>query len=316
VTISLIIVQQTASFNSIRLVKDSLTNLDFIIVSLIYMFTILYEAWVLRQISQEMSSSIEFHIWVTYFCFAFSLFSLAPYIYNTLELLIPSKLIVKIADSINKKSMEKYTDSIIAEMSTIVSQQCEKQVYLAEENPFKPLFDIVKVSLSHNDYETAKYGIKVIGKRLCILEQTKEFSLLDPYSKGTIIRDLTRYLKYIAKLTSDETESDCLSEIITSVNEIAKVSIKEFMYNETKLAISDIAFLGHRAIENKDELAILSSLIILKDYKKNLTGIKELDDLISDSLKSINDDALEKGLEYGINAVGAIEELRKEYNIN
>jgi hypothetical protein len=65
VTISLIIVQQTASFYSIRLVKDSLTNLDFIIVSLIYIFTILYEAWVLRaclKIQPDLTIGIGLHI--------------------------------------------------------------------------------------------------------------------------------------------------------------------------------------------------------------------------------------------------------------
>lgn len=126
ITLSLVAVQQTASSYSPRVIevfKDRKSNPDFYILMAIYLISITYGIWVLKQISNDhntgsivnfdhsLFNSFEVHIWFSYALGVFSFFSLIPYIQNTLDLLKPSNMIEQISKKISKETIESFVST-------------------------------------------------------------------------------------------------------------------------------------------------------------------------------------------------------------
>lgn len=159
VTLSLVAVQQTASSYSTRVIevfKNINSNPDFYILIFIYLSTIIYEMWVLKQINiddlgnianfkHSLFSSFEAHIWICYAFGIFSLLSLFPYIQNTLDLLKPLNMIEQISKNISQETIESFVSTrmkISDDISKIISRETtESAVYtgIKEGNLFSKM---------------------------------------------------------------------------------------------------------------------------------------------------------------------------------
>ena len=138
ITLSLVVVQQTASSFSPRVIeifKDFKKNPDFYLLIAIYLSVIIYSALVLKIINEKLSFtkvnydflepsltigndflslrivetsqsfSIQTHIWITYFLSIFAFIALIGYIKHTMDLLNPSSLIRILSDDITEERL-------------------------------------------------------------------------------------------------------------------------------------------------------------------------------------------------------------------
>lgn len=195
VTLSLVAVQQSASSYSpkvINLFKDIRTNPDFYIIILIYIGSIIYEVWLLKQLKQvsptELNiynilnfknyiffSSFEGHFQFSYSLFIFSLVALVIYISNTLDLLKPINIIKSIANNIKIEKMIDIDDSENYQRRKAYGVNDIK----LDRDPIQPLSDIVNSSIMKYDYETARNGLNALEYQILYLFKDKKYKPKD-----------------------------------------------------------------------------------------------------------------------------------------
>lgn len=179
VTLSLVAVQQTASSYSTRVIevfKNINSNPDFYILIFVYLTTIIYEMWVLKQINTDSSGNIvnfkhsffnsfEAHIWICYAFGVFSLLSLFPYIQNTLDLLKPSMIMALLSEKVTKNNILSANPFNFSSKSVLYDDSClinsEKDTE-NHEDPILPIVDVINSSLMKYDYEVARNGLLII----------------------------------------------------------------------------------------------------------------------------------------------------------
>jgi hypothetical protein len=126
-TLSLIAIQQN-SYYSPRintLFKSAKTNPDFYILIVVYLFSICYDAWLLKQLTVSSSNpylivnlgknvffqNMEERLIYSFILSVFSFIALVPYILSTFDLLNPSKIIEILGSNINQKTVSNcFTD--------------------------------------------------------------------------------------------------------------------------------------------------------------------------------------------------------------
>lgn len=327
VTLSLVVIQQASSSYSPRLVNDFLKSPDFWLLSIIYITTIIYETWILKEITPELkklpqpvifSSSVEFHIWFAYACFAFSLISLLPYIYNTINLLMPSEVINRIINKINYDSLVNFYNLNVEESASFstngsFSTNSRKHILSAEKNPFQPMFDIIKNSLSHNDYETAAYGIHMIGFKIKSFEENETFSQLNDRQRLSFLVKLNESFESLAQFTSNKTEGICLEHIVNSFDKVL-ILIAHEDPAFTPFFIGNFISFSELAAKNKNRRAIEASIKVLKSYKnvESIINDKILYQYIDVMIKSIEIIAENNNLGDTIKAMEKIEKIMSD----
>jgi hypothetical protein len=121
ISLSIIAVQQNSKYSSriINIFKSWKSNPDFYIIFTVYLFSIYYNLWILKQISVEDLTSLsmlnfgttyfvksfEEHLIISLSVSFFAFASLFLYTQNTLELLNPLNVITILSSEINKKSL-------------------------------------------------------------------------------------------------------------------------------------------------------------------------------------------------------------------
>ncbi|MDD4528125.1 MAG: DUF2254 domain-containing protein [Candidatus Margulisbacteria bacterium] len=180
VTLSLVAVQQTASSYSIKVIeifKNVNSNPDFYLLIGIYLTSIIYEMWVLKQINTDslgkiaslkhsLFSSFEAHIWTCYALGTFSLLSLILYIQNTLDLLKPSTIMSLLSEKITKNNILladpfNFSSNLVLYDTDLINNGVNIE---NREDPILPIVDVINSSLMKYDYEVARNGLLIIIK--------------------------------------------------------------------------------------------------------------------------------------------------------
>lgn len=93
----------------------------------------------------------------------FAFVALAPYIWNTLEMLKPSTVIDRLAKEITGDNILKAID--------------KKPEKSGDKDPIQPIIDIVNCSIMKYDYETVRYGLEEIGNRYNHILRNENFKV-------------------------------------------------------------------------------------------------------------------------------------------
>ena len=269
VTLSLIAVQQNVSYSSrtINLFKSVKTNPDFYIIITIYMASIFYNIWSLKQVNvlgpesvgivnfenDMLFQSFEDHLRFSISIAVFAFISLLPYTLNTLDLLNPLKTIEILARNINSKnlsnsifkesnldSMNNFVDEMSDYTATIDHGSIISNLKYYEKNPLHPFPDVIPQTLLFN---------AIIAK------------------EGNPYQPLIDIIHSSLLKSEFETSRNGLSVISKTVKELFK---KEFTGAPFMLLYLnfELTKIGNLAIEKKDEYCVDQILLII--YKNGI----------------------------------------------
>ncbi|MCC4771046.1 hypothetical protein FXV91_12980 [Methanosarcina sp. DH2] len=256
VTLSLVAVQQASSSYSARVInifKDRRRNPDFFILMITYAICIIYGAYLAKiiktpnlgnQIYTIVDPSFETYIWILYASFIFSLLALGSYILDTLEMFKPSILIKLLSENISREAIE---SAIKLENSNNVDERGEIQPV---NDTIQPIIDVLQGSMMAYDYETTKYGLRIVENKAIQILKDKNHDLT---CKEAIANRVIDYIKIVGIIAvRQEMERTAIDASHTLFN-IGKVLIEEGLHNPIPLIIDSLKKIG-RDSSTKDNL--------------------------------------------------------------
>ena len=275
ITLTLVAVQQTASSYSARVIDVFKTrNPDFWILLLLYVFSMIYELGVLKAVREynfdptinpNHLANLEGHIFNVYSLGIFALIALIPYMWNTIDLLKPIKIMEFLSDNITNENMIKYTKSRLPSLYDTLGFKKKKV-----EDPFQPIVDIIKSSLVRYDYYTVQAGIDIMLEKIPLIY--KGNSELNSYDfDSVIIRAVINHFEMIGHIAAKKTDGDILVYITESLFIIVSITISENKAYSTKRVLSSLVSIGKISAETKNEIALTTALTRLMDLKHQST---------------------------------------------
>lgn len=152
ITLSMVAVQLTASSYSPRVTDLFRKSPHLLILMLVYVFSIVYEVVTLKMVGEFANEKtqqvcVNFACNVGIYCFII----LIPYTYEILDMLKPSIIVESLLQGMTKHSL------------------------LEEENPFREVNEILKKSISTDDYRAIRSYLMTTGRELNRIFQTESF---------------------------------------------------------------------------------------------------------------------------------------------
>ncbi|HJH30334.1 MAG TPA: DUF2254 domain-containing protein [Methanosarcinaceae archaeon] len=160
VSLSLVAIQQTSSSYSTRVINIFIRSFNFSFLILIYFSAMIYGSWVLKQIpNSNYNFSLERDIWIVYSLSIFALLALWPYIVNTLEMFKPTEIIELLSKVM---SFSEINNAIKLEKNDNIDDNGQIQPV---NDSIQPIVDVLQGSMMKYDYETTRYGLKIIEQK-------------------------------------------------------------------------------------------------------------------------------------------------------
>lgn len=278
ITLSLVAVQETASSYSPRVTEIFRNrNPDFWILILIYVFSIIYGSFILKQIGSpslhpynfgkyiivtnlfNILFNIQNAIWFTFFIGAFAFFFLIPYMLTTLDLLRPSKVMDILAENITEN---KLTDAF----------ELSKKTYYDDYDPLHPIIDIMRSSLLCCDYQTAMRGLNSIHDSTDTILKSKNIA---EKSYKEISLSLIDQFANIGRIAAKEKYEDFVLKVIIILTNIAHEAIIRKLEFVSLKAIEAICLIGKTTSEQKMEDSTIKSLESLKGLSDEIIGKRQ-----------------------------------------
>ena len=340
VTLSLVAVQQTASCYSPRVTeifKDKNRNPDFWIIMVIYIGSMIYGAFILKQIGVDylylantfkkylptgpvyVLFDIQTAIWFTFFLSSIAFISLWVYIKNTLELLNPSKII------------EILSEDITEERFKLATNRKQTKDY-DDRDPVHPIIDIISNSLTTFDNQTAVKGINSIEERTKIIFKSINIDIED--FKG-ILENFLNHFTIIGKLAVKKDNEDFVLKVLPNLHNVGNIAIKQKMLNTSVIATESLGQLGKASAEEKMNDSASLAIHFLKqisetsiEYKLGYLTIKTIDSLyqignaaieqkivplsikIIDVLDKIGDESIEQNAQMSSTSIWELKKIK------
>jgi len=236
ITISLVIVQLTATTYAPTVLKLFRKHWDFLILLPFYTIVLFYIiGWGNGTYSFILEAG----------CFLL----LIPYLFRTLEFLRPAVLIRTQSKDVRK-------DKIIKNVQGPNKEQ-------EEDDPLQPIIDIVYASAKKNDFETVWYGLNLIRVVICWIFQNEEVESEEEYKKkpknkrGNEPEErkiwfsvFVKHLRPLGNAAVRDRDGRTLAEVIDQIGYIGECTLKKykFMVEESARYIED---LGEIAAQNR-----------------------------------------------------------------
>lgn len=272
VTLSLVAVQQTSSTYSARVINiftNPKRNPAFFILIISYLLCMVFSAFLLKVIISQSSkntivfSSIEISIWIACFLFIFLLFALIPYILKTLEMFKPSTLIKRLSENISKKSIEL---AIKQENLNNISRRGDIKLI---DDTIQPIVDVLQGSMKSYDYETARYGLRIIeSKAIQILKDESCHSKC----KEVIANRIIDHIKTIGIHATKQEMERVVDDTADTFFSIFECLIEYEIYASVDALVSALLKIGEKTISENMESSTVHILKILNEI-----GIKSID---------------------------------------
>lgn len=310
VTLSLVAVQQTASSYSTKVIeifKNINSNPDFYLLISIYLTSIIYEMWVLKQINTDsygkieslkysLFSSFEAHIWICYALGTFSLISLIPYIQNTLDLLRPSTIISLLSEKITKNSILladpfNFSSNLVLYESDLITNCINIK---NREDPILPIVDVINSSLMKYDYEVARNGLLIIIKSsINILEDNN----IEDEEFKKIYTFLAKLFFNIGKLAIYKSDEKCAELVMNWYYGVILIIIRkqDIGIGFSPDPIDAIEKLGERAAKQNNTRLVISAIRHIERNIENSfkSGMENLQREITISIGNIGESCAE-----------------------
>nr|WAH99903.1 MAG: DUF2254 domain-containing protein [Candidatus Methanoperedens sp.] len=277
ITLTLIAVQQSASSFSTRVIDIfKYGNPDFWIILIIYIGSIIYGLGVLKLIGGTGSdpSTLESSIFLSYSIGIFSLIALIPYMWNTLDLLKPLKMIETLSKKISTENMStavghKLIDPegnpILEAISYIFSTEIKTKSIIEAEDPIQPVIDIISRSLINHDYETARQGFEIIQKSIndnIINRGYYNRSVFESILTKLVI-DLTNFTKLAIKIDED----NLVLKILAMFSDIQKITDDLLMSDALNIVAESLRKIRNQSVGQNMQSVEFETLKLLKQIR-------------------------------------------------
>ena len=266
ITLSLIVLQLTASSYSTRVIDIFKTSPAIWIVVGAYIAAIGYALTVLYFIDFIYSSStlyFDIVIWIAYFLAIFALGALIPYLLGSIEIMKSSTVIDRFAERITSENIlagvqesEKIigTDSNDISYSYIYSD-IMRPVIDTESDPVQPVIDIIHSSMMEYDYGTMRYGLNVLENYMIATLKNGRFER----EEGIVVKHIFTHLEKVGKLAASRDDEDSVMEVIITIYLIGKTAMENKIESVVGEAVNSIKNIGRLAI-NRELIDIRTSV--------------------------------------------------------
>ncbi|MBU7045633.1 MAG: DUF2254 domain-containing protein [Theionarchaea archaeon] len=229
ITLSLVAVQLTSSSYSPRVIDVFRHSLGLWLLTLEYIFTMLYTLFVLKMVKINSESNFEAHISMCYFSAVFCFTALIPYTLNMFDLLEPSIILEKLSENVTRNNI----------LKAAVKNNHRK-------DPIQPIIDLLRGSLMKYDYETIG---DVLGKIKDRIYHMLEEENLTEKEKVLISELVYNYFSKISRLIVSREEKDLALEIISNMKEIGTTAVERKLEIVVREIVSSLGEVGRKAVE-------------------------------------------------------------------
>ncbi len=263
ITLTLVVVQQASASYSTRVIDVFKTrNPDFWILLFIYIVSIIYGLSVLKNLAELNStttiSNLGNQIFYAFSFGFFALLALVPYMWNTIDLLRPAKIIQFLSENITNQNL---VNSIFGDSDN-------------KEDPIQPIIDIINSSLMKYDHDIVREGLKIIVDKI-------EYILINNGSPNDIIKKVITDFERVGKIASDREDKTSVIEVIKSIEKIGIIMTKQNFDSNSLFVLQDLVFslkkLGEISASKKLDTSsyIVSSLLNIKRAKNRTEAYRD-----------------------------------------
>ena len=323
ISLSLVVIQLTASSYSTRVIDIFKESSAIWIVVGTYISAIVYGLTVLKFIDVIFASGsaiFETSVWIAYFLGILSLGALIPYLLGALDIMKSSTVINRFAEKITRENIlsgisgyEKIVTKGATSLNySYIYSDILRPIIEIEGDPIQPIIDIVHSSMMKYDYETMRYGLKVLENYMGRVLKSKEFKK----DEGIIAKHILTHLERVGKLAASREDEDSVVEILTTIFMIGKVALDQKIENAVGEAVNSIKNIGRSAIKRDlEDVEMMATELIAEIGRDSVTnGLDFATSVTVNSLGIIGKDAskhAQQGLEETVWMAGSIYEIAK-----
>lgn len=257
-TLSLIVIQLTASSYSTRVIDIFKESPVIWVVMGSYILAIVYNLTLLKFMDTIYYSDIfnfEIGIWIAYFLAIFAFGALIPYLLGALDIMKSSTVIDRFAERITKENIlagvqesEKIigTDSNDISYSYIYSD-IMRPVIDTESDPVQPVIDIIHSSMMKYDYGTMRYGLDVLEKYMIDTLKKEKFER----EERIVVKHIFTHLEKVGKLAASRDDEDSVMEVVITIYLIGKTAMENKIESVVGEAVNSIKNIGRVAINRE-----------------------------------------------------------------
>lgn len=265
ITLSLIVVQLSASSYSVRVIDIYKKTPDLKILIGIYGISIFYGLGVLKRIETVNPqlchdkficyANLENHISYSYYLGVFAFVSLIPYIMNTLDILKPLTMIKILSKKI----------TIIKIKKAILERNC------SENDPIQPITDIIVSSMAKYEYETVKQGLNSIAKRATQILKKEVLKKETESAGGAVSRFFFNHLETVGRIAVSRKDEFSAQETVIIIGIIGVDTAKQELKDPASDASILLGIIGNVAAkQNLDETVKLAAQVLAKIGKNTI----------------------------------------------
>lgn len=256
ITISLVAVQLAASNYSPRVIRIFKHNFDLWFLLTLYGVSILYDLYILKLLSGQISESL---IFVSYWLCALAFFALFPYVLGMMNILNPQAIIKRLLEDVSLPRLELGT-----------------QKEWLREDTFQPIIDIIRNAFMKNDYETVVIGIrgmKVQTTRIMESHDIEKYRFMP--GKATTYDPFQDFSKYYCRHMDQigrlflERDDELVLEVIEGVEGIADVMTRKGVDAE-EYVVEALGSIGKISVQKEFQEATNRTLDIIGNIGKNI----------------------------------------------
>ncbi len=299
ITLSLIVLQLTASSYSTRVIDIFKTSPAIWIVVGAYIAAIGYALTVLYFIDFIYSSStlyFDIVIWIAYFLAIFALGALIPYLLGSIEIMKSSTVIDRFAERITSENIlagVQESEKILGADSNDISysyiySDIMRPVIDTESDPVQPVIDIIHSSMMKYDYGTMRYGLNVLENYMIATLKNGRFER----EEGIVVKHIFTHLEKVGKLAASRDDEDSVMEVIITIYLIGKTAMENKIESVVGEAVNSIKNIGRLAI-NREMIDIRTAVTDLIGEIGRGAAQNELDFAASVTVNSLGIIAIE-----------------------
>ena len=331
ISLSLVVIQLTASSYSTRVIDIFKESSDIWIVIAAYIIAIIYGMTTLKFIDIIIDLGTPIYVtavWIAYFMAIFAFGALIPYLLSSLDIMKSSNVINRFAERINKENIlsgVSESEAIVAKSSinpnfSYLYSDILRPVIEIDKDPVQPIIDIVHASMMKYDYETMRYGLKVLENYMTKILKVDKLEKDDV----TIVKHIFTHLERVGKLAASRDDEDSVMEVSTTIFMIGKISVEQKYENVAGMATNGIKNIGRLVIKKEMEELIITMADLITEIGRD-SAKNALDFSTSVTLNSLGiigkatSKHDQQDLEDTVVIAGSIQEIGKKavkYNLN
>lgn len=323
ITLSLVMIQLTASTYSARVIDIFKESSIIWIILGTYVTAIVYGLTILKFIDVIAASGIsnfETIIWIAYLLAIFAFGALILYLIIALNIMKSSTVITSFARKLTRDNIlsgVSENERIVENDSTSLNYSyiypdVRKSGIEIDADPIQPIIDIIHSSMMKYDYGTMRHGLNVLENYMVDILMNNEFG----NDEGIITKHILNHIERVGKLAASREDEDSVEEVVNVIFIIGMSAVEHKIENLASQTVNSIKNIGRSAIRR--EMDDIEMIIINLIAEIGRTSAKKRLDFVTsvsvNSLGIIGKDSSKhalQGLEESVWIAGSIQEIGK-----